>query len=195
MVDRKKQQLNRNDWLLAALDMCVGGIDTIKVAPLAADIGVTTGSFYWHFKNRGELLNALLEFWEQEMTDSAIASAKTYSGLPAERIFSLMKNFMENRLARYDLAVWHWAQSDGRAKQVFGRAIKKRFAFAARLFVEAGFSKRQAEARGRMMVLYMMSELTLTPNHLAWHEAQLREKHKILLARPGGPNERRGSAT
>lgn len=194
MVDRKKRRLNRNDWLLAALDMCEGGIDKIRVAPLAADIGVTTGSFYWHFKNRGELLNALLEFWEREMTDAAIASANTFSGRPEERIFFVMKNVVENRLARYDLAVWHWAQSDGKAKKVFGRALNKRFAFAARLFSEAGFSKRQAEARGRMMVLYMMSELTLTPNHRAWHEGQLRERHKILLSRPGGPNEQRESA-
>ena len=179
---------------MAALDMCEGGIDKIRVAPLAADIGVTTGSFYWHFKNRGELLNALLEFWEREMTDAAIASANTFSGRPEERIFFVMKNVVENRLARYDLAVWHWAQSDGKAKKVFGRALNKRFAFAARLFSEAGFSKRQAEARGRMMVLYMMSELTLTPNHRAWHEGQLRERHKILLSRPGGPNEQRESA-
>ena len=61
MVQEKTERLTRDAWLKAALSLCVAGIDKLKVAPLAEYLGVTTGSFYWHFKNRRELLEALLD--------------------------------------------------------------------------------------------------------------------------------------
>ena len=76
------ERLNRDDWLHAALQECELGGDASKVAPLAAKLGVTTGSFYWRFKNRRELLDATLEYWEREMTDAPIAAARklTFQG-------------------------------------------------------------------------------------------------------------------
>ena len=184
MVEKRNPRLSKDDWLMAALKMCEEGIDKVKVAPLAAQMGVTTGSFYWHFKNRGELFDALLEFWEREMTDAAIAAAREFSGPPADRIFFVMETVMTHSLARYDLAIWHWAQSDTNANRVFKRALKKRLTFAAWMFAEAGFSKEQAEIRGRMMVVYLMGELTLVPDSMTKRLEQLRHKHAILLAQP-----------
>jgi len=184
MVEKENRRLSKEDWLMAALKMCEEGIDKVKVAPLAAQMGVTTGSFYWHFKNRGELFDALLEFWEREMTDAAIAAAREFSGPPADRIFFVMETVMTHSLARYDLAIWHWAQSDTNANRVFKRVLKKRFSFAAWMFAQAGFSKEQAEIRGRMMVVYMMGELTLVPDSMTKRLEQLRHKHAILLALP-----------
>ena len=61
MDKTKAIRLTRDDWLQAALKMSVRGIDSVKIAPLATSLGVNTGSFYWHSKNRGELLQSLLE--------------------------------------------------------------------------------------------------------------------------------------
>ena len=66
MVAEKNQRLSRDDCLRAALRLCTSGIDQVKIAPLAADMGVTTGSFYWHFKNRRELLEVLLDYWGRD---------------------------------------------------------------------------------------------------------------------------------
>ena len=161
MVTGKTRQLTRDDWLKAALNMCVAGIDKVKVAPLATNLGVTTGSFYWHFKNRQELLEALLNYWEHEMTDTAINAANRYEGSPTDRILFVMEAVMLNGLAHFDLPVWQWAQTDTIASRVFKRALKKRFSYATRMFSAAGFSGKQAEIRGRMMVIYMMGESTL----------------------------------
>jgi len=169
---------------MAALKMCAGGVDKVKIARLPSDMGVTTGSFYWHFETRAELLHALLEFWELEITDDAIAKARTFSGSPTERIQFVMHTIMENGLARYDLAIWHWAQSDASAQRVFRRVFEKRCTFAASMFSDASFSKKQAEARGRMMVLYLMGETTLVRSYPGSHENELRDKQAILLARP-----------
>lgn len=182
MVKAITNRMTRNDWLKAALSLCKTGTDNVKIAPLAAEIGVTSGSFYWHFKNRRELLEALLEYWEREMTDSAIEKARQFSGKPQDRILLLMESVMVEGLARYDLAFWHWAQSDASVSRVFDRVLHKRFSFATWMFTEAGFSVEQAAARGRMMVTYMMGESTLVPGKMEQRKRQLKLKHAILLA-------------
>ena len=57
-------------WMVAGLEaLRKGGVAGVRVERLAADLGITKGSFYWHFRDRGGLLEALLEFWSREMTD------------------------------------------------------------------------------------------------------------------------------
>jgi hypothetical protein len=116
------------------------------------------------------------------MTDSAIVAAKEFTGPPADRILALMETVMAQGLARYDLPIWQWAQSDSDAKRVFKRAVKKRIAFAAWMFAQAGFSQVQAKARGRMMVIYMMGESTLFPGPIAKRKEYVALKHKILMS-------------
>jgi AcrR family transcriptional regulator len=181
MVLAKTKRLKRKDWLSGALKLlCTKGVEGVKIVPLAEQLGVTSGSFYWHFKNRKELYEALLIYWEEEMTDAAIEAAKSFKGSPTKRIWLLMEQVMSSGLARCDLAFWHWAQSDATAKKVFKRALDKRFTFAAWMFEQAGFSKAQAESRGRMMVVYMMGESTLIPGSLSKRKKILKKQYEIL---------------
>jgi len=62
-----------------------GGVGAVAVEPLARRLGVTKGSFYWHFKNRGALLEMVLERWEEECTEAVIAAAERLSD-PRERL-------------------------------------------------------------------------------------------------------------
>ena len=181
MVDGETGRLSRDDWIRGALELLsTTGVEDVKVVLLAERLGVTSGSFYWHFKNRRELYDALLDYWEREMTDAAIEAAKRFEGPPKERIWRLMEQVMAAGLARFDLAVWHWAQSDAAARTVFRRTLNKRFAFAKWMFMQAGFSETQAEARGRMMVVYMMGESTLIPDAPSKRKKLLRLKYGIL---------------
>jgi len=182
MVEKAGKRLGRDDWLKGALSLCSSGIDNLKVAPLAEQLGVTTGSFYWHFRNRRELLDALLTYWERETTDAAIEGAKSFEGSAAARILFIMETVMFNDLARYDLPIWQWAQSDTRANRVFKRVLRKRFDFAEWMFSQAGFSTEQAGIRGRMMVIYMMGETTLIPESMARRKELIKLKHSILTA-------------
>jgi AcrR family transcriptional regulator len=183
MVENKTERLSRDDWIRGALELLsTTGVEDVKIVPLAERLGVTSGSFYWHFKNRRELHDALLDYWEREMTDAAIEAAKRFEGPPKERIWRLIKQVMAAGLARFDLAIWHWAQSDAAARKVFQRTVDKRFAFASWMFMEAGFSKTQAEARGRLMVVYMMGESTLIPDAPGKRKKRLRLKYEILTS-------------
>ena len=61
---RPKARLGRDDWIRAALDaIAAGGLAAVAVEPLARSLGVTKGSFYAHFSNRDELIEAALEAW------------------------------------------------------------------------------------------------------------------------------------
>ena len=181
---RKKPQLTREDWLQETLKVLEQrGVGGVKVVVIAERLNVTSGSFYWHFKNLRDLLDALLDYWERELTDSIMAAAKAFDGPPAARILNLMVQVIEEDAAVYDHAIAVWARNDPAAKAVFERTLHKRFDFAAWMFKQLGFTERQARLRGRLMVAYLMGEsaadLRSDPN---W-KAGIREKFKLLTAR------------
>ena len=181
MVKTNSKRLSREDWLLAALELLSeSGVEAVRIVPLAKKLGVTSGSFYWHFKNRPELYRDVLDYWEREMTDKAIERANGFKGSPRERIWLLMEQVMLTGMARYDLAVWHWAQADATAKEVFTRTMEKRFSYASWMFEQIGFDKTQAEVRSRMMVVYMMGESTLLPEGSGKRQDLLKLKYKLL---------------
>ena len=181
-ANNKSKQLTQNDWLYAALEiLSTYGVESVKIVPLAKKLGVTSGSFYWHFSDRPALYDSLLDYWEREMTDKAIEAAKAFKGAsPKDRIWGLMEQVMDSGMAKYDLAIWHWAQSYEKAQKVFNRAVEKRFSFAAWMFEQAGFDKIQAESRGRMMVVYMMGESTLLPEDHRNRKEVLKLKYELL---------------
>ena len=184
MVETTSTRLTRDDWLRSALEMMrKTGVEGVKVLRLAKQLGVTTGSFYWHFKNRRALLEALLEFWERTMTTAAIEEARQFDGSPEDRILFLMRQVMVDDLAGHDLPIWHWAQSDIGAERVFQRSLDKRLEFAPWMFPEAGFSRQEAEIRGRMMVVYLMGESTLVSNTVSTRIELIQQKHAILTSR------------
>ncbi len=183
MVDVKNKRLTRKDWLHGALElMSKVGVESIKIVPLAKRLGVTSGSFYWHFSNRKELYEALLTYWEREMTDTVIDAAKKLQGPPEKRIWKLMEQVMDTGMANFDLAISHWAQNDAAAQVVFQRVLEKRFTFATWMLTELGFDRLEAEARGRMMVVYMMGESTLISDPPNKRKDMLKIKHKELTS-------------
>jgi AcrR family transcriptional regulator len=70
----ERSLLGREQWLTAAVAALIrGGLDAVAVEPLATSLGVTKGSFYWHFENRDALIAALVEQWEAVGTEQVIA--------------------------------------------------------------------------------------------------------------------------
>lgn len=179
-IDHKR--MSRDDWLRAGVrELEEHGVDGIKVVVLAKKLGVTSGSFYWHFKGQPDLLNALLECWERDMTDRIIEQSKAYDGPPGTRILDLMTQVIEFDAAGLDHAISVWARRDPRVKQVFERTIKKRFDHAAWMFHKIGFSRRQAAIRGRLMVAYLMGESsTLLKSKSRW-KAIIKKEFEILV--------------
>ncbi len=162
-VDKKNKQLSRESWILAAFDtLYKDGIDAVRIEPLAIKLNVTKGSFYWHFKNRTELHNAVLEYWEKEMTQSVLDAANEFHGSPRQRLINTLREIIGKERTKYDPAVRNWARTDAKVKKVVEYIDKIRLSFLHGLFVDIGYDKLDAEIRSRLMYYYIMGECTVT---------------------------------
>ena len=179
---KARKRISPEDWISAAIrELDDHGVDGIKVVGLAKKLNMTSGSFYWHFKDLPELLNALLRYWEVEMTDKIIVHSRAFEGKPERRILDLMLNVIEHDAASLDHAISIWARRDPAVKETFERTINKRFDHAAWMFRQAGFGNRQAKIRGRLMVAYLMGESsTMLKSNSRW-KSVIREEFEILI--------------
>ncbi len=108
----QRNQLQRFDWLLTALEVFVTeGIDAVRITRLADDLGVTRGSFYWHFANRNDLIDALVAFWREKNT-RAIVGAIDHAASLSEGILNFFETCLdvESFDPRLDLAIREWAR-------------------------------------------------------------------------------------
>jgi AcrR family transcriptional regulator len=107
------RRMTRDDWMRAArLALLDGGPGAVRVEKLARDLKVTKGSFYWHFKDREDLLEALLREWEQEssLLDEAIARGDLGEALA--HLFGELRRrvvLSERGESPSDAAVFAWA--------------------------------------------------------------------------------------
>ncbi len=155
------RRLDRYDWLVQGIETLRGsGIDAVRVEPMARLLGVTKGSFYWHFKDRGEFLDRLLEYWETEMTDKIAAHVAHAEGQPHKQLLALLEHIVNLEINRYDAAVRAWALYDERAARVVERVDERRLAYIDQLFLDMGFSAEQADIRSRMSYHYVVGEYT-----------------------------------
>jgi AcrR family transcriptional regulator len=124
-----RQNLSVEAWAEAALDVLAsGGLDSVAVEPLARRLGVTKGSFYWHFANREALLRAALALWERRETDETIAGVAELVD-PYERIVRLFKQAnSSHRAGRLYLALAA-ASDDPAVGEVVQRVSARRLAY------------------------------------------------------------------
>jgi AcrR family transcriptional regulator len=129
--DRMEKDLARQDWLRAArLALRKGGVEAVRVERLSRDLHVTKGSFYWHFKDREELLELLVREWEEELVRDIIPRLQGRRGNEALR---LLMRLMVKRVPLgedgnlpSDAAMFAWAAVSPQVAQRVNRAEKKR---------------------------------------------------------------------
>jgi AcrR family transcriptional regulator len=156
------ERLGRADWLLEALRVLAeGGVEGVRVEPLARRLGITKGSFYWHFADRAALLAALLEEWEQRSTLAIIAEVEASGGDAGLRLRELFRLALAAD-GRLDRRLRAWAEDDPRAAAVLRRVDRRRMGYLRRLFGELGFPAAEAKARARLAYLALVGGLTLS---------------------------------
>jgi len=156
---KRDQSQDRDSWLSEALElMRERGVDHVKVEPLASRLGVTKGSFYWHFKNRGDLLRSLPEFWVRRQTDPVLAQVAKAEGGPVEKLRAILEFLAHEDPDRYDNAMRAWAQFDTDVAKAVAEVDDRRMAAAHVLFEEAGLSPEDAAFRARLWYFYDVGE-------------------------------------
>lgn len=148
-------RLNRHDWVRAGLEILSSkGVDAVRVEVLAAQLNISKGSFYWHFKNRQDLLNAILDEWEMHQSDWNTEGEGVRN--PVERWARLFKLFAHPSYARLEMAVSSWARQDDKVASRVSQADQKRVSYLSRVFREIGFTANQAaEWANAAMFLYL----------------------------------------
>lgn len=155
----KIKKLNRDDWVLAAFTtLSESGVNAVRVEVLAKLLGVTKGSFYWHFKSRQELLSALLEKWRVEQR--VIERVEALGGGAKAKMINLLDSVPRaahrNNSGATELAVRSWAKNDDLAAKTLAQVDKDRIQWVKKHFVQMGYDDQQAEARAFLTYGYIM---------------------------------------
>jgi len=142
--------LSADDWALAALEViALRGLEGLRVEGLARHLGVTKGSFYWHFTDRSKLVEAALHLWEQRGTIDVIAQLETLDH-PTDQLRSLFDaSFGDEAHGLVDVAMVARAD-DPTVGLVVSRVTETRIAFLDRLFRALGFTPAKAAVRARV---------------------------------------------
>lgn len=164
MLDKKTgktQRLNKEDWVNAAFTtLSESGVAAVRVVVLAKRIGVTKGSFYWHFNNRQELLDAILEKWRLEQR--VIQRVEAIGGSPKHKLLNLLnsvpRKVHRNNSGATELAVRSWARNDEMAAQAVAYVDKERIIWTKNRLLDMGFEEEVAEMRAFIIYSYIMSQ-------------------------------------
>jgi len=145
------ERLDREAWVRAGLDALErGGAAAVSAAALARSLGVTRGSFYWHFDSRDELLRAVLEAWEREHSD-AVLDALGAVGDPRERL-RLLLGAATSKPPSLFVRLLEAQGAEPAVAEVLNRSRARRVAFLARAFRDCGIAP--AAARRRALAVY-----------------------------------------
>lgn len=179
-------RLSADDWIAAAAArFAEQGADAVRVEPLAKSLGVSKGSFYWHFKDRAALLSAVVDAWEQRGTLEIIEGVEAASDDPAERLWALFERTFGTPPAvdLFETAVRSWASQDAHARKLTKRVDRKRLAFVAGLLHAAGIPKAEAKRRSELLYCTLIGEfLQRSYGKERLDRAALRSLHRLLLS-------------
>lgn len=160
-----RQLLRPDDWVAAAqAELVKSGVSAVTVGRLARRLKVTRGSFYWHFKNHGDLLRALLKFWEEANTGSFERALASSNGGDGVSEFLAIVNLLlaeKEYSPAFDLAVRDWARTSREAATAVRRADERRMQVLHRTFLDMGFADPEALVRARVTYFQQIGYYTL----------------------------------
>ena len=161
MNGKKLKRVSKDKWLATALKaLASGGITDVRIDKLARDLGVARSGFYWHFKDRRELLADMLDYWAHEYTEVVTANKALSEGPAINRLENVMRMVRDFKLNRFEAAIFIWSQSDPIARKTFDRVYSKRLDFIRNIFAELGFKGDDLEMRAQLFMGYLAWEYT-----------------------------------
>ncbi len=171
---------SREDWIRAAgRRLAQGGAAAVAVEALARDLGVTKGSFYWHFRDRAALLAALIADWAGRSTEPLLARLRDSSTSPQGRLRHLAAIVAGEGRGALDPAIRAWAEHDPRVRAALQRVDRMRLDFIAGEFRALGFDPPAAWTRARLFYLHLLGEHALALEQSALDQ-RLAEAERVV---------------
>ncbi|NHB77646.1 TetR/AcrR family transcriptional regulator [Rhodobacter calidifons] len=151
-------------WLEAAYTLLVeGGVEAVKVMPLANRLGLSRTSFYWHFPDREALLAGLVERWQARNTGSLVARCEMPAATIAEAMLNLFDCWYDSTLfdSRLEFAMRTWSLTDPAVARAMAEADATRIAAITGLFRRFGYDETEADTRARTLYLTQVGYIAL----------------------------------
>jgi AcrR family transcriptional regulator len=141
-------QLSATDWLDQGLKaLGTSGFTALKAEPLAKAMGVSRGSFYWHFADVEAFHIAILKRWREVAAEQIIDDLKSAADEPLPR---LLRRAFGGRLA-LEKAVRSWATLDPRARSAVQAIDRRRLSYVEGLLRASGLSAEAARPRAQIL--------------------------------------------
>jgi len=163
-LKEKPARLDSDAWIAAAFDaLAEGGIDAVRVEPLAKALDITKGSFYWHFADRRALVEAMLASWASGRI-AAIRAQAPDRGVPADALLELADLYTHRANVRglsIELAIRSLARSDEQAARAVRNVDRERLRQVGQLFARMGWPAADAQARAILFYSYLFGQSLL----------------------------------
>jgi AcrR family transcriptional regulator len=143
-------QLTARDWLDQGLKtLARQGFTALKAEPLAKAMGVSRGSFYWHFADIGAFHAAILKHWREVAAEQIIAGVEAASN-DENPLPLLLRRVFSSRL-ELENAVRTWAAFDPAARAAVQAIDRRRLGYVESLLVKTGLAADIARARAQIL--------------------------------------------
>ncbi|MEL4375923.1 TetR/AcrR family transcriptional regulator [Brucella cytisi] len=189
-------------WLEAAYQTLLeSGVDSVKIQPLAKKLNLSRTSFYWFFKDREELLDALIARWRDKNTGGIVKQSEAYAESLAEAMLNVFDCWLNKDLfdSRFEFAVRSWALQSEELLAEIHEADRQRMEALKRMFIRFGVSENSADVRARTTYLVQIGYISMQskediptrmlriPEYIAIYTGQVPEQRELnrFFARHG----------
>jgi AcrR family transcriptional regulator len=156
----RRMRLDATSWVDAGIQILVReSIEHVRIERIAVQLGVTKGSFYWHFKDRADLHAAILDRWLQKATIGVKDRVEREYSTASERLLRLFElPFWSPNAARsadLELAIRAWSRRSPLAKRAVSKVDGVRLDYLASLYRDMKFSAEEATVRAHLAYSFM----------------------------------------
>lgn len=151
-------------WLEAAYGALLeSGVDSVKILPLAKRLDLSRTSFYWFFKDREELLAALVARWRDKNTGAIVKQSEAYAESLAEAMLNVFDCWLNSDLfdAQFEFAVRSWALQSPEVQEEVRDADQTRMEALSRMFQRFGHDDVSADVRARTTYLVQIGYISM----------------------------------
>ena len=178
-------RLSKAQWLESALEvLATKGGAALRIQDMCEALGVSRGSFYWHFADREDFINATLIHWHEKYTKTVPPIVEALGTDPEDRLLVLLKTVFEKNLIRYDMPIREWASRDREIAKQVAKTDRFRLSYIRGLFSEMGFHDPELEIRTRSCMAYILAECVLFDRQKRSTQlAQIEASHSFFIGK------------
>lgn len=180
-------KLSSIKWIEAAFRaLSTSGPQAIKAEAIARDLGVSKGSFYWHFTNIADLKTKMLEHWYEAATQQIIAQVNDLEGSPADKLSALIAIATGNKNEPYggvsvEAAIRNWGKFNEEAGEMVKRVDTQRLNYLAEQLQVAGFDENDARSKAEILYAGLIGLEILAAENLADLQSGMRTLLQKIL--------------